>query len=225
MTEPQQIVDWEAIYQQKFGDSDAPPGWNIGEPQPELAALMREGKFRSDVLDAGCGVAEASLYLAELGYTVVGVDLSPTAIATATATAAERGLTTASFAAADITDLRGYDGRFSTVMDSGLLHALPVTLRRKYLESVHRAAAPGAALFILAFAEGALPAPPQGGPNLFAEDELRDVVSHYWTVDDIRPAFLHAHVPDAIPLPDQIARDDEGRNKGPAWLLSGHKEG
>jgi hypothetical protein len=32
-----------------------PPPWNIGEPQPELAALM--GAVRGDVLDAGCGHA------------------------------------------------------------------------------------------------------------------------------------------------------------------------
>ena len=37
------------------------------------------GKFRSDVLDAGCGFAELSLALAADGYTVVGIDLTPTA--------------------------------------------------------------------------------------------------------------------------------------------------
>ena len=72
MTEPQQVVDWDAIYRQSFDGIDGPPGWSIGEPQPELAALMREGKFRSDVLDAGCGFAEGSLHLAAQGYTVVG---------------------------------------------------------------------------------------------------------------------------------------------------------
>ena len=33
-------------------------------PQPELAALMRADKIRSDVLGAGCGYAELSLALA-----------------------------------------------------------------------------------------------------------------------------------------------------------------
>jgi SAM-dependent methyltransferase len=223
VTEPEQVVDWDAIYQQKFAGLDGPPGWNIGEPQPELAELMRQGKFRSEVLDAGCGFAEGSLYLAAQGYTVVGVDLTPTAIAAATAAAAERGLTTATYVQADITNLRGYDGRFATVMDSGLLHALPVELRDAYLTSIHRAAAPGAMLFILAFAQGAFPAPPPGGPKAFTEDELRDAVAQRWIVDDIRPAFLHAHVPDGLPLPDEVARDDKGRVKGPAWLLTGHK--
>ena len=50
----------------------------------------------------------------------------------------------------------GYDGRFSTILDSGLLHALPPEKRQDYLQSIFRAAAPGAALHILAFAAGAL---------------------------------------------------------------------
>lgn len=224
MTEPRQVVDWDAIYQQKFGALNGPPGWNIGELQPELAELMRQGKFRSDVLDAGCGFAEGSLSLAAQGYTVVGIDLAPTAIAAATAAAAERNLATATYVQADITDLHGFDGRFSTVMDSGLLHALPVEVRDAYLTSIHRATAPGGSLFVLAFAQGAFPAPMPDGPKTFTEEELHQTVAAHWIIDDIRPAYFHAHVPDALPLPDDVIRDDEGRMMGPAWLLTGRKD-
>jgi monooxygenase len=53
------------------GMFDGPPPWNIGEPQPEIAALIGQGKLRSDVLDAGCGFAEASR-AADAGATRVG---------------------------------------------------------------------------------------------------------------------------------------------------------
>jgi 2-polyprenyl-3-methyl-5-hydroxy-6-metoxy-1,4-benzoquinol methylase len=106
-----------------------PPPWNIGEPRPEIAELMRAGKFRSDVLDAGCGVAEASLQPAAQGYTGDGIDVTPTAIAAATAAATERGLSTATYVEADITLFTGSDGRFSTILDSTLFHSLPVGLR------------------------------------------------------------------------------------------------
>jgi hypothetical protein len=53
------------IGQDIFG---APP-WNIGEPEPELAALVSAGRARTDALDAGCGCAELSLALAAEGYT------------------------------------------------------------------------------------------------------------------------------------------------------------
>src|SRR5271163_5092771 len=84
-----QVMDWDSAYrgQSQF---EGPLPWNIGEPQPELAALIAAGKFRGDVLDAGCGFAELSLSLAADGYTVLGVDLTPTAVAAANRAAQER---------------------------------------------------------------------------------------------------------------------------------------
>ena len=103
---------------------------------------------------------------------MVGVDLTPTAVAAATKAAQERGLTTASFVQADITSFSGYDGRFSTVVDSTLFHSLPVEGRDGYLRSVHRAAAPGASYFVLVFAKGAFPAEMEPKPNEVDEDDF-----------------------------------------------------
>src|ERR1700759_134729 len=84
-------MNWESAYREE-GDFVGPPPWDIGEPQPELAALIQTGKFRSVVLDAGCGFAELSRALASDGYSVVGIDLTPTAIAAATKATEDRGL-------------------------------------------------------------------------------------------------------------------------------------
>ncbi|KUI33179.1 SAM-dependent methyltransferase [Mycobacterium sp. IS-1742] len=220
------VMDWDSAYRGE-GVFSGPPPWSIGEPQPELAALHRAGRFRSDVLDAGCGHAELSLALAEDGYTVVGLDISPTAIAAANKAAQLRGLATASFAQADITAFTGYDGRFSTILDSTLFHSLPIEGRDGYLRSIHRAAAPGATLFILAFAKGAFPPHLETKPHEVEEAELRDAVSRYWTVDDIRPAFIHANalqMPGA-PVDMPYERDEKDRLKFPAFLLAAHKSG
>jgi len=220
-------MDWDSAYREQ-AHFEGPPPWNIGEPQPELAALVAAGKFRSDVLDAGCGFAELSLALAEQGYTVVGVDLTPTAISAATKAAQERGLTTATFVQADITSFSGYDGRFSTVVDSTLFHSLPVEGRDGYLNSVHRAAAPGASFFVLVFAKGAFPAEMQPKPNEVDENELRAAVSKYWEVDEIRPSFILSN---AVKIPNapfefpQHDLDEKGRVKMPAYLLTARKAG
>lgn len=221
-----ELPDWDSEYREQ-GTFEGPPPWNIGEPQPELAALIAAGKFRSDVLDAGCGVAELSLTLAAQGYTVVGIDLTPTAVAAATKAAAERGLTTASFAQADITSFTGYDGRFNTVADSTLFHSIPVEGRDGYLSSIHRAAAPGANFFVLVFAKGAFPEEWEQRPNQVTEDELRAAVRKYWEIDEIRPAYIHANIPAETqrgenPMPPHD-RDDKGRMKLPAFLLTAHK--
>ncbi|MCG7594508.1 methyltransferase domain-containing protein [Mycobacterium sp. PSTR-4-N] len=214
-------MDWDSAYRGETDFGGEPP-WNIGEPQPELAALIAAGKVRSEVLDAGCGHAELSLALAAQGYTVTGIDLSPTAVAAATAAAQDRGLTGATFLAADITNITGFDGRFSTVMDSTLFHSLPVDGRDGYVRSVHRAAAPGANYFILVFAAGAFPPDVDQKPNEVTEDELREVVGRYWEIDEVRPAFIHAKMPAEVPLPPH-ARDDKGRAKMSAFLLTAHK--
>lgn len=223
-----ELMDWDNVYREQ-GQFEGPPPWNIGEPQPEIAALIRADKFRSDVLDAGCGFAEASLDLAGRGYTVVGMDLTPTAVAAATAAAKERGLSDkTTFVRDDITSFTGYDNRFSTVLDSTLFHSLPIGARDDYLRSIHRAAAPGATLFILVFAVGSFP---QGTglplPNVVTEDELREAVSKYWQIDEIRPALIHANMPDVVPFPDlefpEFDRDEKGRRMMPAFLLTGHK--
>ncbi|WP_264077785.1 class I SAM-dependent methyltransferase [Mycolicibacterium houstonense] len=200
------VIDWDDAYRQQQA-----PAWNIGEPQPEYAAIIdTDGVVRGEVLDAGCGHAELALALAARGHNVVGLDLSPTAVAAATAAARDRGLDNATFAAADISSFTGYDGRFSTIFDSGLLHALPAELRDGYLQSVYRAAAPGARLYILAFGAGAFADHDGPGPTQFTEDQLREVVSRHWQVDEIRPARLYAAMPD-------------GRTQMPGFLVTATK--
>lgn len=224
MTQPN--MDWDAAYRQ-----EAPPPWSIGRPQPELAVLIDQGTIRSDVLDAGCGHAALSLALAARGYTVVGLDASATAVASAAAAAAEQELTTATFAQADVTGFRGYDGRFSTILDSGLFHALPPERRQDYLESIFRAAAPGAALYVLAFAAGALSDRSGGdrpGPRGFTETELRDAVGKLWRVDDLRPAKVYGNAGALPPSGDtspNVEYDNEGHFMAPGFLLSAHKPG
>lgn len=196
--------------------------WSIGEPQPELAALIDRGMFHGDVLDAGCGEAAISLFLAERGFTTVGLDQSPTAIELARAEAARRGLTTASFAVADISSFTGYDGRFGTIVDSTLFHSMPVERREGYQQSIVRAAAPGASYFVLVFDRAGMPA---GPANAVTEDELREAVSPYWTIDEIRPARIHAALPAGIgeAFPVTGLRDElHGRKSVPAWLLIAH---
>lgn len=221
------VMEWDDAYQE-HGPFEGPPPWNIGEPQPELAALIHSGTIRSDVLDAGCGYAELSLALAAAGHTVVGIDLTQTAVAAATKTADERGLTNATFVQDDITSFSGYDGRFNTVVDSTLFHSLPVDSRDGYLAAVHRAAASGATFYILVFANGAFPPGAEFGPNTVSEDELRQAVAKHWTVDEIRPAFIHANMTVAIPADAPFTMptfesDEKGRQKMPAFLLTAHK--
>jgi SAM-dependent methyltransferase len=201
------------------------PPWSIGEPQPEIAALIAAGKVHGDVLDAGCGEAATAIALAELGFTTVGLDQSPSGIELARAEAAKRGLTNATFEVADISSFTGYDGRFGTIIDSTLFHSMPVELREGYQQSIVRAAAPGASYFVLVFDATNWPA--AGPAHPVTEQELRDVVSKYWVIDEVRHARIHANFAENVAGAREFAGDgvqDEGngRMSVPAWLLTAH---
>jgi 2-heptyl-1-hydroxyquinolin-4(1H)-one methyltransferase len=221
MTAPQDF-EFDAAYRGETARlGPGVPPWSLGEPQPELAALIAQGKFHGDVLDVGCGEAAVSLYLAERGYTTVGLDLSPTAIGLARAEAARRGLINASFAVADIGSFTGYDRRFGTIVDSTLFHSIPVELRESYQQCIVRAAAPGASYFVLVFDRAGMPDSP---PFAVTADELYEVVSQHWVIEDIAPARLHANLPDGFAgLPGvEFRAEANGRSSVPGWLLSAH---
>ncbi|MBW0013595.1 class I SAM-dependent methyltransferase [Mycobacterium sp.] len=207
-----------------LGEGARPP-WSIGAPQPELAALIEQGKFHGDVLDVGCGEAAISFALAERGHTTVGLDLSPTAIDLARREAQKRGLTNVTFEVADISDFSGFPpgsaGRFGTIVDSTLFHSIPVEAREGYQQSISRAAAPGASYFALVFDKAAVR---EGPINAVTADELRAAVSRYWVVDEIRPARLYANLPQgSFEWPFVGVRDEpNGLQSVGGWLLSAH---
>ena len=122
-----------------------------------------------------------------------------------------------------ITSFTGCDDRFNTVVDSTLFHSIPVEAREGYQQSIVRAAAPGASYFALVFDKAAV----SDGPiNAVTEDELRDVVSKYWVVDEIKPARLYAKAPkDFFGIPGMEVREEaDGFVSVGGWLLSAHLE-
>ncbi|MEU4482253.1 class I SAM-dependent methyltransferase [Micromonospora sp. NPDC023966] len=143
-------VNYDEVYRDA-ADSGGPP-WNIGGPQPALAAVLDAGVKGPTVLDVGCGTGDLAIALARRGYRVTGVDISRVAIEAARAKAAGEGLTV-HFEVQDATDLSLPSAPFDSVFDSGLLHSL---VRRgdgaadEYLAALPGLAAPGATVFVLA---------------------------------------------------------------------------
>jgi 2-heptyl-1-hydroxyquinolin-4(1H)-one methyltransferase len=216
---------FESLYRgegTKFGVGPRAPWSNGGKPQPELSALVDAGEFHGDVLDVGCGEAAISLYAAERGFTVVGLDLAPTAVELARAEAARRNLGNATFAVADISTFTGFDGRFGTIVDSGVLHTIAAEKWNGYQRSIVRAAAPGASYFVLSLDKSAMAGAPFSA-GLSAED-LRGLVGRYWVIDEIRPARTYAEMPDIPGFRPQGVRDEGNDHKSfPGWLLRAHR--
>lgn len=214
-----ELPDFDAVYRGEgiTEDADETVPWNIGVPQPAIAALIEQG-LSSPVLDAGCGVGVTTLDLAERGSEVVGIDSSETAIAQAEASRDARHAT-ARFRVADLTDFGGHDGYFGTVLDSALFHSLPVDRRDGYLRSIARAARDGAVLHLLVFQAGAFPE--GGGPNAVTADELRAAVEKHWHIDSIEESGIVAFLP--ADIAGHHPTDEHGRSRLPAHLLTAHR--
>lgn len=83
--------EWEYLYQTSTA---AQLPWELGGPDPCLVEAIEHKLVpaRGTVVDLGCGLGSAAVYLAALGYRVTGVDLSPTAVEKAKDKAAQAGV-------------------------------------------------------------------------------------------------------------------------------------
>jgi len=125
-------------------------------------------------LDLGCGQGRNALWLAESGFAVTGLDLSPVAIDQARARASELGLD-ATFESVDLLSWEP-DGQEWDLVVLAYIH-LPEQMRRAVHTAAQRAVAPGGRIVVIAhhldnLGEGT------GGPQrpdwLFTEEQLAD---------------------------------------------------
>ena len=166
----------------------APPGvpWDVHQAQPRLMELEALGGFSGEVLDIGCGLGDNAIYLASRGHSVTGLDGSPAAIDEARRRAAAAGVTV-TFDVADATDLKGYDGRFDTVVDSALYHCLDENGQQAYIAALYRATRPGARLHLSCFSDGnvnGVIAPMGHVPEANIRDTL---TANGWRIDFLGP--------------------------------------
>ena len=181
-------LPWDASYR------DGPAPWDIGEPQAAVVRVASEGGFAGAVLDAGCGAGENALYVASLGWSVLGVDVAETALAIARAKAEDRGIEV-EFAAADALQLERLGRRFETVLDCGLFHSFDAVERPAYVASLASVTERDGTLYLLCFSDRG----PDPGPHPVSEEELRGafVPSSGWKVASIEPDRLDTRFHDA----------------------------
>jgi SAM-dependent methyltransferase len=188
---------WDASYL----DGAAP--WDVGETQPAVVRLAREGAFTGVVLDAGCGTGENALHLASLGLHVLGVDVAETALAIAREKAAARGID-AEFVFGDALHLNRLGRVFDTVLDSGLFHSFDGDERRDYVASLASVTGRRGHLYVLCFSDIT---PSTGGPHPISQKELRAAFKRGggWRIASISPDRLRTRF-DATGVPAWLAK-------------------
>ncbi len=127
-----------------------PIHWVFGT-HPELAELVESRRITPGrAIDLGCGVGREAIYLAEKGFEVTGVDISPTAIAMAKHAAENRGVDVR-FLVDDLTVLATVDGTFDLMVDYGTLNDLNQAQRDAYMTRVLPLAADDSRFVLMCF--------------------------------------------------------------------------
>ena len=124
------------------------PGWEKADALAEQLDLLTRVFSRSDfpkagkLLELGCGAGDWSLWAAERGYDVSGVDISPIAIRWAIEKSRQRGLT-AHFVVGNVLELRQFGSDvFDVVLDGHCLHCIIGEDRLLLLREAHRVLRP-----------------------------------------------------------------------------------
>lgn len=127
-------------------------------PRPVLVEAVESGRLTARAfpraLDLGCGEGPDSLFLADRGFDVVGVDFSGRALAVARRRAKERGLDgRVRFVECDLTkpELPGVEGPFDLLFDGGSLDDLQGANREAAVRHVHRLSRPGSKFLMWCF--------------------------------------------------------------------------
>ncbi len=154
--------------------------WDQDHVPSELAALL-EGPAAlaaGVALDIGCGTGTQSVYLAQHGWRVTGLDAVPHALAQVQRRA-EAAEVSVRWLAADVGELGalGLDGGFELLHDRGCFHDLPDNVREGYARGVSALAAPGATLLPMAFVPGTRRF---GAPSGASEGEIQRRFGANW---------------------------------------------
>ena len=145
---PDPAAHFDAMYQ------DLAP-WDVGDIQPDMAALLAAFPPAAPVLDVGCGSGDTAIAIARHGVAVTGIDLAPKAIAMARAKVTRLPPELAqrlTFEVGDALRPSGLGRRFGAVVDSGFGHLFDTKDRDAFIDDLARVLGPGGRYYLLAFA-------------------------------------------------------------------------
>jgi SAM-dependent methyltransferase len=151
--------------------------WDIGRPQPALIELLDEYKPLNPIIDAGSGSGYLTLWLAEKGFSVIGVDTSEAAVAQAQANQAQADPSLkqlAIFRVGDALHLTQIQESVKSVVDSGFFHLFSPDDRREFVQELAQKLPSGGRYYLLGFA---FQSPMPNAPRQVTAEELKQLFS------------------------------------------------
>jgi SAM-dependent methyltransferase len=187
------VNPWDTIFRQKGPVFPEPH-----EAMPEIARLLKARAART-VLDLGCGSGRHVLFFAQHGFSVSGVDHSPTGLALTQERLSKEGLS-ATLREHDITEpLPFEDASFDAVISTQVIHHATLATIKAVIQEIERVLKPQGFLFVT------VPSLRNQGtqfeeiePNTFIplDGAEKGLPHHYFTPEELREVFGSFHVLD-----------------------------
>jgi SAM-dependent methyltransferase len=166
--------------------------WDTGEPEPLLVEFVSSSAVAPGrTLEIGAGTGTNAIWMAERGFDVLGIDVSPLAVERAQAKMAGRALP-CRFAAGDFLAAPPPEGPFQFVFDRGCFHVFDEPdERQRFAEQVAAALAPrGLWLSLIGSIEGP---PREVGPPRRSAREVALAIEPALEIVELRSAEFRAH--------------------------------
>jgi hypothetical protein len=169
-------------WDERYAKGDTP--WETGQASSELQRIVSEIPVRPcRALELGCGTRANAVWLAQQGFEVTALDLSPLAIERACRRADEAGVRI-HFLAADVLNLPPeLAGPFDFFFDRGCYHVVRREDPQAYVKTLCRLIAPKALGLVLT---GNARQPQQPGPPVVSEEQIRKELGSRFDIVHLR---------------------------------------
>ena len=189
-----QKPNWE----DRYSTGNTP--WDTGVPDEHLIDIVKNLPIRPcRVLEIGCGTGTNALWMAEQGFGVLGIDLSPLAINAAKAKANEVAATghhegSCEFRQLDFLSAPPPDGPYDFVFDRGCFHVFDkADEQSEYAKRVAAVLGPqGQWLSIIGSTEGG---PREEGPPRRTLRDVVNAIEPFLELCEMRSVVFRAHAP------------------------------
>jgi SAM-dependent methyltransferase len=175
------MLDLDIKWDERYRTGDLP--WDTGKTSGELMRVIAEEKILPcKALELGCGTGTNSIWLAQQGFDMTAVDISPAAIQRARDIASKVAVR---FLVADVLAPLKIEDRFAFFFDRGCYHVVRRVDVAAYLHTLDTLLSSGAQGLILA-GNAKEPSPPHQGPPYVSEDELRSELGQLFDIKQLR---------------------------------------
>lgn len=151
--------------------------WDDPLPPPEIVELAA-GLEPGRAIDLGCGFGRVPIYLAQMGWSVDGVDFIPKAIEVAGKRAAAAGVGhLARFHVASAAELGFLALAYDLAIDIGCMHSFTEEMLRSYRSELVRLLRPGGLYVLFAHLRDESEATDDDGPRGIPERAIRGLMA------------------------------------------------